>query len=71
MIPNLHSFLAWVCKNAKITSWKTNDKELTAAMNPQGRERVGSFREQNAAGEEYEGIQVILPIPNPPKKKKK
>lgn len=67
---NFHSFLLWISK-AKLSAWKARDKELTMITNPQGSERVGSFQEQSQAGTEYKGIQVTLPIPNPPKKKKK
>lgn len=69
-IPNLHSFLAWLTQ-AKLSSWKATDKELTAATSPAGSVQVGSYQGSNPDGDEYKGIQVILPIPNPPTKKKK
>lgn len=60
------NFISWL-KTGKISAWKANDSELTTATRLEGSGRVGSFQEQSPDGTEYKGIQVTLPIPNPPK----
>lgn len=58
----LEKLLLWIA-TAKITAWKANDRDLTTATRPEESERVGSFEGSSPDGEEYKGIQVILPLP--------